>query len=104
MLADRATCITFLFFRNSSFNSKQCYAIICQQGCGFCFFWVFKLINLFIFWLRWVFVAARGFSSSCGEQGLLFVAVRGLLIAVASLHCRARALGTRASVVVAHGL
>ena len=24
-------------------------------------------------------------SSSCGEQGLLFVAVRGLLIAVASL-------------------
>ena len=42
--------------------------------------------------------------SSCGEWGLLFVAVRGLLIAVASLCCRARALGTRASVVVAHGL
>ena len=41
--------------------------------------------------------------SSCGEWGLLFVAVRGLLIAVAS-RCRARALGMRASVVVAHGL
>ena len=35
--------------------------------------------------------------SSCGEQVLLFVAVQGLLIAVASL-------GAWASVVVAHGL
>ena len=34
--------------------------------------------------------------SSCGEQGLLFVAVCGLLIAVASLCCRARALGVQA--------
>ena len=41
--------------------------------------------------------------SSCGEQGLLFVAVCGLLIAVAS-RCGARALGARASVVAAHGL
>ena len=40
---------------------------------------------LFIYlWLRWVFVAAWAFSS-CGEQGLLFVAVCGLLIEVASL-------------------
>ena len=37
------------------------------------------------FWLRWVFVAAQRAFSSCGEQGLLFVAVCGLLIAVASL-------------------
>ena len=42
--------------------------------------------------------------SSCGERGLLFVAVCGLLIAVASLCCGAWALGVRASVVVAHGL
>ena len=42
--------------------------------------------------------------SSCREQGLLFIAVRGLLIAVASLYCRTRALGTRASAVVARGL
>ena len=42
---------------------------------------------------------ARAFSI-CGERGLLFVVVRGLLIAVAS-HCGARALGTQASVVVA---
>ena len=42
--------------------------------------------------------------SSCGEQGLLFVAVRVLLTAVASLCCGAQALGTRAAVVVARGL
>ena len=39
----------------------------------------------FIFWLRCVFVAACRLFSSCGEQGLLFVAVCGLLIVVASL-------------------
>ena len=45
----------------------------------------FFIINLFIyFWLCWVFVAAWAFSS-CGERGLLFVAVHGLLNAVASL-------------------
>ena len=42
--------------------------------------------------------------SSCGERGLLFVAVRGLLIVVASLVNGARALGAWASVVVACGL
>ena len=35
-------------------------------------------------WLLSVFVAARAFSSCC-ERGLLFVAVHGLLTAVASL-------------------
>ena len=42
-------------------------------------------------------------SSSCSERGLLFVAVCRLLIVVAS-RCRARAIGARASVVVARGL
>ena len=42
--------------------------------------------------------------SSCGERGLLFVVVCGLLIVVASLCCRAQALGVWASVVVACGL
>ena len=50
----------------------------------------FLKINTFIylfiyFWLHWVFVAQRGLFSSYGERGLLFVAVLGLLIAVASL-------------------
>ena len=48
----------------------------------------FFFLNLFIlfiyFWLCWVITAARGFFTSCGERGLLFVVVRGLLIAVAS--------------------
>ena len=38
-------------------------------------------------------------SSNCSERGLLFIVVHRLLIAVASLCCRARA-----SVAVAHGL
>ena len=48
------------------------------------------LINLFIF-IYLLFLAVLGLRccvrpfSSCGEQGLLFVAVRRLLIAVASL-------------------
>ena len=46
---------------------------------------------------------ARAFSS-CVERGLLFVAVRGLLIACDGFSCGARALGTQASVVVARGL
>ena len=66
---------------------------------------IFK-INLFIY----LFLAALGLRccawafSGCGERGLLFLAVRGLLIAVASLCCGARALGARALVVVARGL
>ena len=62
-----------------------------------------KIILFIYFWLHWVFVAVCGLFSSCGEWGLLSVAVRGLLIAVAS-RCGARALGTRASVVVARRL
>ena len=54
---------------------------------------LFFLIYLFCFWLHWVFVAVCGLFSSWGEQGLLLVAVSGLLIVVAS-RCRARAPGT----------
>ena len=54
---------------------------------GHAFFNIY--INLFIlfiyFWLRWVSVAARGFSLVAASRGLLFVAVRGLLTVVASL-------------------
>ena len=63
------------------------------------------LKQLFIyFWLRWVFVAARGLSLVGGEWGLLFVVVCGLLTAVASLCCGVQALGAWASVVVARRL
>ena len=63
--------------------------------------WIYLIIYL---WLCWIFIAAGGLFSSCGEQGLLFVVVRGLLIVVASLCHRAQALGTWASVVAARGL
>ena len=43
------------------------------------------IFNYLFIWLRWVFVAAHRIFSSCSEQGLLFVAACGLLIAVASL-------------------
>ena len=64
--------------------------------------------NTFIYFI-YLFLAASGLRccgqdfSSCGERGLLFVAVRGLLIAVASLVAE-HGLGARASVVVARGL
>ena len=61
-------------------------------------------INLFVYLFLAVLglrCCARAFSN-CGERGLLSVAVRGLLIAVAS-HCGARVLGARASVIVAQG-
>ena len=53
----------------------------------------FYFISYFILFLKFIylFLAALGLRccaqafSSCGEQGLLFVRVRGLLIAVASL-------------------
>ena len=61
----------------------------------FSFFFFFnKFIYLFLVVLG-LHCCARAFSS-CGEWGLLFVEVRGLLIAVASLPCRAWALGVRA--------
>ena len=61
---------------------------VIQEDDNFVFVFVFlnKFTYLFSYlWLHWVFVAARGLFSSCGERGLLFVAVCGLLIAVASL-------------------
>ena len=50
------------------------------------FFNAFSFSFSFIpyFWLHWVFVPVRAFSS-CGEQGLLFFVVRRLLIVVGSL-------------------
>ena len=68
-------------------------------------FFVCLFFNLFIY----LFLAALGLCccvrtfSSCGERGLLFVVVCGLLIEVAS-HCGAWSLGTRASVVAERGL
>ena len=56
---------------------------------GFFFFF-----NYFIcFWLHWVSVAFVWAFSSCSEQGLLFTAVYGSLIALASLTVEYRLSG-----------
>ena len=47
---------------------------------SFIYLFIFK-----IFWLPWVFIAARRLSLVAVSGGLLFVAMRGLLIAVVSL-------------------
>ena len=59
------------------------------------FEYFFSSLEIFIYLFVCLFLAALGLCccvqtfSSCGERGLIFVAVRGLLIAVASLCCRA---------------
>ena len=53
--------------------------------CSLSFYIYINLFILLYFWLRWDFLAAHGLFSGCGEQGLLFVAIHRLLIAVASL-------------------
>ena len=66
------------------------------------FFFKYKFIYLFLAALCLHCFAQS--SSSCGERGLLFVAVCGLLTAISCLCCGAQALGARASVVAVHGL
>ena len=84
------------------------------------FFLIFKSDQLFlkkIIYLIYLVLAALGLRccawafSSCGEWGLLFIAVHGLLIAVASLvaehglqACGLQQLQHAGSVVLAHGL
>ena len=77
-------------------------------------FWAHKVVSfIFLIYLfilfNFLFLAVLGLHcctrafSSCGERGLLFIAVHGLLMVGAS-RCRARALGAQASVVVSCGL
>ena len=86
-------------FRTSCFLSHFNYVTLCQSdtlwGDIFCstssyLSSHFRIVYLFIYlftylWLHWVSVAARGLSLVAASRGLLFVAVCGLLIAVASL-------------------
>lgn len=76
-------------------------------GITFKFYFVKDFVYcLFDFWVHWVFVAVRAFSS-CGEQRLLSIAVLQLLVLVASCS-RAQALEHRIIAVcmglAAHGM
>ena len=68
------------------------------QGVSFIYLFIYFKIYLFIY----LFMAALGLYccvqafSTCSELRLLFVAVHRLLITVASLCCRAGALGAQA--------
>ena len=74
-----------------------------MSATSYCLSLVFIIIIIvIIIWLCWVFVAVRAFSSS-GERGLLFVVVCASHCGGFSC-CGARAVGVRASVVVARGL
>ena len=62
------------------------YVICCFSLAAFNVFSLYLIFFVvFNFWLRCVFVTVLRLFSSYSEQGLLFVAVRGLLIVVASL-------------------
>ena len=65
-------------------SNRECWGL---RDCFCCFKmgdFIFILFYFLIFGCVESSLLARAFSS-CGERGLLFVAVRGLLIAVASL-------------------
>ena len=81
--------------------SDQTRKTACRNQDQVCivFFFNFYFILFVYIWLHWVFDAAHALFSSCGEWGLLFVAVHGLLIAVASLVAE-----HKAAVVVARRL
>ena len=81
-----------LAFFNQRMQGKPCHiCIYLYYTLRLRFMFIIFLINLFIYLFVCLFLAALGLCccmwtfSSCGERGLLFVAVHRLLIAVASL-------------------
>ena len=71
-------------FWKRSWENISLSSVSIKQGLGaVCLFFVFCFLFFFLAALG-LRCCARAFSS-CGERGLLFVAVRGLLIVVASL-------------------
>ena len=74
-------------FSQYTYADKLPDVVTCFYYLFIYYYYFYKLINYFIY----LFLAALGLRccarafSSCGERGLLFVAVCGLLIEVASL-------------------
>ena len=90
-------------FTSKELRKVRMFVYVCVNESSILPFVTFKFPFFFKFYLS---LAALGLCccvwafSSCGERGLLFIVVHGLLTAVAS-RCRARALGAQASVVAA---
>ena len=75
-----------------------------MKFCLICLFHAVFFFNLFLFLAALGLRCCTRAFSGCGERGLLFFAVHGLLHRSGFSCCRARALGAWASVVVAHRL
>ena len=63
---------------------------LANMGLPSVLFFFFNLINVFLFWLHWVFISARGLYRVVASRGYSLVEVHGLLIAVASLIAKHR--------------
>ena len=63
-----------------------------------------KLLFIYLFLAALGLCWCESVFSSCGEPGLLFVVVCGLILVAVASRCRAWALDEQASVVVAHGI
>ena len=110
MFLDLGTDYELLFWANSSIFTNK----ICAHFQNY--IKLHQFFKKFIYLIN-IFLAAQGLHccmwafSSCGQRGLLFVVVHGILIAVACLvvehglqTCGLRQLWHVGSVVVAHGL
>ena len=103
-------CISFLdywgkenLWRNTQ-ASKRC--LFSKQTFFFkTFFFLSRtFIYLFIYWLHWVFIAARGLSLVAASRGYSLLRCMGFSLQWLLLLWALWALGMRASVAAAHGL
>ena len=105
----------FLLFFKIFSSSMVVYSFTRMSRCGFILIilfrvqWVFEIVSfclssfvIIYFWLHWVFIARRLFSS-CGKRGLLFDVAQYFSLLWLLLLWR-KAIGAWASTVVALGL
>ena len=99
----------FIIIFNWSIIDLQCHVSFRCTAKWFSFIYIIYIYThtyilfffLLFFWLRWVFVTAHGLSLVAASRGCS--SLRASRCGGFSC-CRARALGTRAPVVAAHGL
>ena len=107
-VADRRNDLLEQLWHKLETTSWKVWVLSCR--CFIYFFFLFFFCSLqpfvlfiFYFWLHWVFFAARRLSLVAVSRATLRCSVQASHCGGFSC-CRARALGARASVVVAHGL